>query len=117
MAGPSGRYGHRRRPEFAEDGRDQTQPIPRVADSRETRIFARPGDTSVMPKTGKDNVDKFVAEIDTRTAERQKQTYRPGIVMRWFGHALSALLALLCLGVISITIAFVLVKYYGHLFH
>lgn len=117
MVGPPERYGQRRRPEVHEDRRDQTQPIPRVADNRETATFMRPGSTEIMPPLTLATPDVPPNEYDFRKQWRQPEkvtvkTYRPGIVMRIFGYVLAALFAMFCLGIIAITLGYILWKYY-----
>lgn len=100
-------YGYRRVVEHPVDQREKTQAIPRVAaDDRETRTFQRPGSTTVQPKV----------TVREKQQKPVREPYKPGRIMRAFGNGLAILLAGFCLAIISITFAFILVKYYGHLF-
>lgn len=115
-------YGRRRRPESQDDPHNRTQAIPRISDNSETRTFARPGNTHTMPKMTPATPDVNPPEYDIRrrlkpTDKANPKPYKAGPVMRWFGHALAAVFAAFCLGIICITFGFVLWKYYNHLFH
>lgn len=65
-------------------------------------------------------IDEVAAETfrnKRNRIERSGQPPRPGIIARVFGYALAIMFAVFCAFIIGITFAFILWKYYSHLFH